>query len=68
MVIQNEFLVYGIQHNQLKEYCFCDLCRRLRLEKIDEDVMTIGELYNRFTSILPHKIDVDLNKFEIFKV
>lgn len=62
MVIQNEFLVYGIQHNQLRKYCFCDLCRRLRLEKIDEDAMTLGELYNRFTNILPHKIDVDLNK------
>ena len=62
MVIPNDFLLNCVQHNRLMKYCFCALCRRLRLEKIDNDAMTRGELYNRFMNILPNKIDVDLNK------
>ena len=62
MVGPNDFLVNPLQHNQLMKYCFCANCRRLRLEKIDDDAMTRGELYNRFVTVFPNKIDVDLNK------
>ena len=43
-------------------YCFCQVCRPLRLQRIENDAMTRGELHDRFVNVLPNKIDTDLDK------
>ena len=62
MALQNGFLVNLIQHDQVMVHCFCDLCRRLRLQKVNNDALTRGQMYFRLINILPHRINEDLNK------
>ena len=62
MALQNGFLVNLVQHNQVVGHCVCDLCRRLRLQKINDDALTRGQMYFRLINILLRRINEDLNK------
>ena len=62
MVIPNIFLVDYQQHNVIMVNCFCDTCRRLRLQRIEERNLSQEQMYRNFKNMLPHKEDLCLDK------
>ena len=60
--LPNDILINLVQHNRIMRYCFCQVCRPLRLQRIENDATTRGEVYDRFINVLPIKIDTDLDK------
>ena len=62
MVIPNTFLWKSGEHNTIIGNCFCDICRRLRMEEFVERNLTEGQMYYEFTHLLPRKESMSLNK------
>ena len=62
MPIPNDFLVTLQQHRNIMKTCFCDNCRRLRVQRLEEEGLTKEEIFYRFSSVIPTNLDADLFK------
>ena len=59
--IPNNFLINLEEHHEVRGRCFCEMCRRLRLERLAD--VGIQEAYHQFIHMMPFKEKAKLESY-----